>query len=156
MEGACHSMAEQLSRFDQLSDSFAATKNALIASKNPVVPTNHGDQDGQGGHGGKAGDPGQESGVDTIDRVDLPKMYRVILLNDDFTPMDFVILVLRRFFSKTEEQATQIMLDVHKKGAGVAGVFTLEIAEMKAMQVNQLSRSNQYPLKCNIEPEAHT
>lgn len=80
-------------------------------------------------------------------------MYKVILLNDDYTPMDFVVLVLRRFFSKTEEQATQIMLDVHKKGAGVAGVFSLEIAEMKVMQVNQFAQLNQYPLKSTLEEE---
>lgn len=96
----------------------------------------------------------QSSGaVETIDRLDVPKMYKVILLNDDYTPMDFVVLVLRRFFGKTEEQATQIMLDVHKKGAGIAGVFTLEMAEMKTMQVNQFARMNQHPLKCTLEAE---
>jgi ATP-dependent Clp protease adaptor protein ClpS len=91
--------------------------------------------------------------VETIDRLDIPKMYKVILLNDDFTPMDFVVLVLRRHFNKTEEQATEVMLDVHKKGAGVAGVFTLEMAEMKTMQVNQFARMNQHPLKCTLEAE---
>lgn len=106
------------------------------------------------GRSNKAGTEGEsETGVDTINQVDVPKMYKVLLLNDDFTPMDFVILVLRRFFAKTEDQATQIMLDVHKKGSGTAGVFTLEVAEMKAMQVNQLSRANQHPLKCQLEPE---
>lgn len=89
--------------------------------------------------------------VDTLQRADTPKMYRVLLLNDDYTPMDFVVLVLRRFFGKNEEQATQIMLDVHKKGAGTAGVFTLETAEMKVMQVNQFSRMNQHPLKSTLE-----
>ena len=95
---------------------------------------------------------GQAEGQ-VLDRVDVPKMYKVILLNDDFTPMDFVILVLRRFFAKTDEQATAIMLDVHKKGAGLAGVFTLEMSEMKTMQVNQFSRLNQHPLKCTLEAE---
>lgn len=94
-----------------------------------------------------------EGSLDLMDRVDTPKMYKVILLNDDFTPMDFVVLVLRRFFSKSEEQATSVMLDVHKKGAGVAGVFTLELAEMKTMQVNQFARMNQHPLKCTLEQE---
>ena len=104
-------------------------------------------------------DSGQQSGndnegaLDILERVDVPKMYKVILLNDDFTPMDFVILVLRRFFSKDEAAATQIMLDVHKKGAGVAGVFTLEMAEMKTMQVNQFARMNQHPLKGTLEVE---
>jgi len=91
--------------------------------------------------------------VETIDRLDIPKMYKVILMNDDYTPMDFVVLVLRRFFAKTEEQATAVMLDVHKKGAGIAGVFTLEMAEMKSMQVNQFARMNQHPLKCTLEVE---
>ena len=104
------------------------------------------DSDSNHGHDGSGA-------VETIDRLDLPKMYKVILLNDDFTPMDFVVLVLRRFFAKTEEQATEIMLDVHKKGAGIAGVFTLEMAEMKSMQVNQFARMNQHPLKCTLEVE---
>jgi ATP-dependent Clp protease adaptor protein ClpS len=95
----------------------------------------------------------RQSSVETIDKVETPKMYKVILLNDDYTPMDFVTLVLRRYFAKDEEQANKIMLDVHKKGAGVAGVYTLEIAEMKAMQVNQFSRQNQHPLKTTLEPE---
>lgn len=99
------------------------------------------------------GDHQGAGAVETIDRLDVPKMYKVILLNDDFTPMDFVVLVLRRYFAKTEEQATEVMLDVHKKGAGVAGVFTLELAEMKSMQVNQFARMNQHPLKCTLEAE---
>lgn len=97
----------------------------------------------------------ESSGIDTqtIDRVQKPKMYRVLLLNDDYTPMDFVVLILRRFFAKSEEEAMKIMLDVHQRGAGTAGVFTLEVAEMKTMQANQFSRMNQHPLKCIFEPE---
>ena len=94
-----------------------------------------------------------QGAVDTVERVDVPKMYKVILLNDDFTPMDFVVLVLRRYFAKSEEEATKVMLDVHQKGAGVAGVYTLEMAEMKTMQVNQFARMNQHPLKSTVEPE---
>lgn len=82
-----------------------------------------------------------------------PKMFKVLLLNDDFTPMEFVVLTLKRFFGKTEEQANEIMLSVHKKGSGLAGVFTYEVAEMKAMQANQFARSNQHPLKTVTEPE---
>ena len=98
-------------------------------------------------------DQGAESdgAVETISRLQVPKMFKVILLNDDFTPMDFVVLVLRRFFSKTEAQATEVMLQVHQKGAGLAGVFTLEMAEMKVMQVNQFARMNQHPLKAILE-----
>lgn len=94
-----------------------------------------------------------EGGVatETSSRVETPKMYAVILLNDDYTPMDFVVLVLKRFFGKTEEQAIQVMLDVHKKGSGIAGVYQLEIAEMKVMQVNQFAQLNQHPLKSSVE-----
>jgi ATP-dependent Clp protease adaptor protein ClpS len=80
-------------------------------------------------------------------------MYKVILLNDDYTPMDFVVLVLKRFFGKTEEEASKIMLDVHKKGSGIAGVYTLEVAEMKVMQANQFSQMNEHPLKSTLEEE---
>ena len=93
-------------------------------------------------------------GLQIVPKLDTPKMYKIILLNDDYTPMDFVVLVLRRFFAKTEEQATEIMLDVHKKGAGVAGIFSLEIAEMKVMQVNQFAQLNKYPLKSTLEEES--
>lgn len=95
--------------------------------------------------------PEGESGVAVLPRITTPKMYKVIILNDDYTPMDFVVHVLRRFFGKTEEQATEIMLDVHKKGAGVAGVYSLEIAEMKVMQVNHYAQMNQHPLKSTLE-----
>ncbi|MBX2987041.1 MAG: ATP-dependent Clp protease adapter ClpS [Bdellovibrionaceae bacterium] len=95
--------------------------------------------------------PDGDSSVQTLPRVETPKMYVVLLLNDDYTPMDFVILILRRFFGKSEEEAARIMLDVHKKGSGVAGVYTLEVAEMKVMQVNQFSRMNQHPLKSTLE-----
>lgn len=97
--------------------------------------------------------PDGEAGVQIVPKLDTPKMYKVILLNDDYTPMDFVVLVLRRFFTKTEEQATEVMLDVHKKGAGIAGVYSLEIAEMKVMQVNQFAQLNKYPLKSTLEEE---
>lgn len=95
--------------------------------------------------------PDDESSVQSVPRVETPKMYKVLILNDDYTPMDFVILVLRRFFAHSEENATKIMLDVHKKGSGVAGVYSLEIAEMKVMQVNQFSQMNQHPLKSTLE-----
>lgn len=96
-------------------------------------------------------DQSVDVGVDVLPVVETPRMYTVILLNDDYSPMDFVILVLRRFFGKNEEEATKIMLDVHQKGSGVAGTFTLEVAEMKVMQVNQFSQSNQHPLKCTLK-----
>ena len=84
-------------------------------------------------------------------KVKPPPMFKVVLLNDDYTPMDFVVMVLKRFFAKPEAVAIQIMLDVHKKGAGVAGVYALEVAEMKVHQANQFAQMNQYPLKCTLE-----
>jgi len=80
-----------------------------------------------------------------------PPMYKVILNNDDYTPMDFVIEVLTRFFRMDSEKATQLMLTVHYKGKAVCGVYTAEIAETKVMQVNQHARSSHHPLKCTME-----
>ena len=82
-----------------------------------------------------------------------PSMYKVLLLNDDYTPMDFVILVLKRFFRKSEEESTKIMLQVHQQGAGIAGVYPHEIAETKVYMVNEFSKSHQHPLKCVMEEE---
>lgn len=83
--------------------------------------------------------------------VELPPMYRVVLLNDDYTPMDFVIEILKIFFDMSHDRATQVMLHVHTKGKGVCGVFTFEIAETKVVQVNEFSRQNDHPLKCTME-----
>ena len=80
-------------------------------------------------------------------------MYRVLMLNDDYTPMEFVVLVLQQFFRKGREEAVQIMLNVHTRGSGVCGVFTAEIAETKVRQVLSFSRDNKHPLQCTMEPE---
>jgi ATP-dependent Clp protease adaptor protein ClpS len=80
-----------------------------------------------------------------------PPMYQVVLLNDDYTPMDFVVTVLETFFAMTRQKATQVMLHVHTRGKGVCGVFTREVAETKVTQVNEFSRSNQHPLLCTME-----
>ena len=80
-----------------------------------------------------------------------PPLYSVLLLNDDYTPMDFVVDVLLRFFPLNLENATQIMLHVHTRGRGVCGVFTREVAESKVAQVNEFSRMNQHPLLCTME-----
>ena len=80
-----------------------------------------------------------------------PPLYKVLLLNDDFTPMDFVVEVLMRFFNMSEERATQVMLHVHTRGVGVCGVYTKEIAETKVYQVNQYSREHGHPLLCTME-----
>ena len=82
-----------------------------------------------------------------------PPMYRVLLLNDDFTPMEFVTYVLERVFSRSRQDATDIMLSVHQKGVGTAGVYTYEIAETKVDQVMLLARQHEHPLQCTMERE---
>ena len=82
-----------------------------------------------------------------------PSMYKVIMLNDDYTPMEFVILVLERFFSKSHEEATNIMLHVHQKGVGICGVFTYEVAETKVGQVMDFALQEEHPLQCTLEKE---
>ncbi len=85
-----------------------------------------------------------------------PRLFRVLLLNDDYTPMDFVVMVLRRYFKQDAAQAQAIMLSVHQKGQGVAGVFTREVAESKAAQVTAFARQEEYPLELSIEPEGES
>ena len=80
-----------------------------------------------------------------------PAFYKVILLNDDFTPMDFVVHILQKFFNKNIEDATRIMMQVHQHGSGVAGIFSHEIAETKAYIANDYARKNKHPLKCTLE-----
>ncbi|OZB58959.1 MAG: ATP-dependent Clp protease adapter ClpS [Lysobacterales bacterium 14-68-21] len=80
-----------------------------------------------------------------------PPLYQVLLMNDDFTPMDFVVEVLRGFFGMDQEKAVQVMLHVHTRGRGVCGVFTREVAETKVTQVNEYSRAHQHPLLCTME-----
>lgn len=84
-------------------------------------------------------------------RLKRPPLYKVILINDDYTPMDFVVHILESFFSMDRETATRIMLEVHTKGKGVCGIYTHEIAETKVAQVNSYSRENQHPLLCTME-----
>lgn len=109
-----------------------------------------GTADGDGDRGGKA-----DVGVLTRTRVKpkKPSMYRVLLLNDDFTPMDFVIHVLERFFGKNRQEATEIMLHVHRRGVGVCGTYTLEVAETKVNLVMDYARKNEHPLQCTLEKE---
>lgn len=87
-------------------------------------------------------------------RVAPPSRYKVILLNDDFTPMEFVVEVLEKFFHMSEEQATQVMLRIHHQGKAVCGIFSRDIAETKAFQVIRYARENQHPLLCEIEKVA--
>ncbi len=105
------------------------------------------DRDGRG--------PGQGIGVitRTKPKVVKPSLYRVLLLNDDYTPMEFVIHVLERFFQKDREAATQIMLHVHQNGVGECGTYTFEVAETKVTQVMDFALKNQHPLQCVMEKQ---
>ncbi|MDH3280808.1 MAG: ATP-dependent Clp protease adapter ClpS [Gammaproteobacteria bacterium] len=86
-------------------------------------------------------------------KLERPKLYKVLLLNDDFTPMEFVVVILEQFFSKPRELAVQIMLHVHQKGIGVCGVYPRDIAETKVRQVMDFARDHEHPLQCTMEPE---
>jgi len=106
------------------------------------------DQDRDGGGG-----PNTGVVVKTKPKTKKPSMYKVIMLNDDYTPMEFVVHVLERFFSKSREEATRIMLHVHQRGVGVCGVFTYEVAETKVTHVMDFARQHQHPLQCTIEKD---
>jgi len=101
--------------------------------------------------GGKDGDDQTGVATKTQTKTKQPSMYKVLLLNDDYTPMEFVVLVLKRFFRMDMEQATRVMLHVHQKGVGICGVFSYEVAETKVNQVMDFARQNQHPLQCTLE-----
>ena len=111
--------------------------------KSSMLITNHSDEDND-----------HDSGLvvqESRPEVSEPKRYMVILVNDDFTPMEFVVEVLRLFFNLDEETATRIMLNVHTKGMGVCGIFSKDIAETKVVMVNEFARENEHPLLCTME-----
>lgn len=111
------------------------------------------------GANGTPGDPGNGPGDDmergvatkTREKTKKPDMYRVLLMNDDYTPMEFVVSVLMGIFKKTQDEATQIMLNVHQTGIGTCGVYTFEVAETKVAQVMDAAKRNQHPLQCTLE-----
>lgn len=111
-------------------------------------PPDDGNGDGASGGGNSTG-----LATRTRTRTKKPSLYKVLMLNDDYTPMEFVVMILQRFFKMDVEQATQVMLHVHQRGVGVCGVFTLEIAETKVTQVLDCARAHQHPLQCTIEAE---
>lgn len=102
---------------------------------------------------GQDGDPGTGLGVATRTRTRTkkPTPYKVLMLNDDYTPMEFVVLVLQRFFRMNMDDATRVMLHVHQRGVGICGVFSYEVAETKVSQVIDFARENQHPLQCTLE-----
>ncbi|UCE86457.1 MAG: ATP-dependent Clp protease adaptor ClpS [Deltaproteobacteria bacterium] len=106
----------------------------------------------RGGDGSDAGRRG-ETATQTRRRVARPPRFKVVLFNDDYTPMEFVVGVLERIFNKGPAEATQIMLHVHKNGTGIAGVYVLEVAETKVAAVHRLAEERGYPLRSGVEPE---
>ena len=122
-------------------------KRIMRTLRNSLLVLNQVDHDGQD-------EPGREDSISVAPEkpaLKRPARYRVVLLNDDYTPMDFVVDVLMKFFGMNEEKATQVMLLVHTQGKAVCGVYTRDIAETKAAQVNQYSSECEHPLLCEIE-----
>ena len=121
-----------------LSASGAAPVAPIVAARDPR-------------RGSDAPNPGAAVITRTRTQTKRPNMYRVLLLNDDYTPMDFVVSILQTFFNKNVEEATEIMLHVHRNGVGECGVYTYEVAETKVAQVMDHARKNQHPLQCIME-----
>jgi ATP-dependent Clp protease adaptor protein ClpS len=122
-----------------------------LGGNRPAPPRASDDHSDDANSGGTDGN----TGIATKARAKTkkPSMYKVLMLNDDYTPMEFVVLVLERFFGKQHEEAVQIMLHVHQKGVGICGVFTYEVAETKVTQVMDFARKHQHPLQCTLEKE---
>jgi len=114
----------------------------------PLAQPRAGDEDKDAGNDG-AGQVGVATKTRTKPKK--PSQYKVLMLNDDYTPMEFVVMVLKRFFGMDLEQATRVMLHVHQRGVGVCGIFTYEVAETKVHQVMDFARQNQHPLQCTLE-----
>jgi ATP-dependent Clp protease adaptor protein ClpS len=130
----------------------AGAIDGLIAGlADAMRPRLAGDDDKRRTDRGQTGGPGTAVITKTKPQTKRPNLYRVLLLNDDYTPMEFVVLVLERFFNKDREAATRIMLHVHHHGIGECGVFTYEIAETKVTQVMDFARKHQHPLQCVME-----
>lgn len=121
--------------------------SSISAGKAPRLSGDEG-QSPPGGNGFGTG-----IATKTRPKTKKPSLYKVLILNDDYTPMEFVVHVLERFFAKQREEAVQIMLHVHRRGVGVCGVYTFEVAETKVAQVIELARRHQHPLQCTMEKE---
>ncbi len=108
-----------------------------------------------GDNSGVGEEPEDEAGLLLKPRTQTkkPAMYKVLLLNDDYTPMEFVVHILERFFSKNRQESTDIMMHVHRRGVGICGIFTYEVAETKVAQVMDFARANEQPLQCTMEKE---
>ena len=127
---------------------------SMMAGPKSAGPKSAGPKLAGRGGGSKNDDDGKTDVVTkTKPKTKKPSLYKVLILNDDYTPMEFVVFVLERFFSKGREEATRIMLHVHHKGVGICGVYTYEIAETKVAQVMDMARQHGHPLQCTMEKE---
>jgi ATP-dependent Clp protease adaptor protein ClpS len=127
------------------------TWNRATFSSLPCAPRAAGDDDEDSGIGVREGQGQVGIATRTRAKPKKPSQYKVLMLNDDYTPMEFVVMCLKRFFRMDLEQATRVMLHVHQKGVGVCGVFPYEVAETKVNQVMDFARQNQHPLQCTLE-----
>ena len=116
----------------------------IFANDEPAEPPRKDDE---------PGNPGGATVLEAKPNTKKPSMYKVLLLNDDYTPMEFVVDVLERFFNMNAQSATQVMLHVHQQGVGVCGVYTFEVAETKVTQVVDYARKHQHPLQCTLEKD---
>ena len=105
------------------------------------------------GGGGTTEGPGNGVALKARPKTRKPAMYKVLMLNDDYTPMEFVVHILEKIFGKSREEAVDVMLHVHRHGVGICGIFTFEVAETKVAQVIEFSRRHQHPLQCTMEKE---
>ena len=103
--------------------------------------------------GGQSNGAGSSVVTEVKPKTQKPSLYRVLILNDDYTPMEFVVVVLQKFFGMTRERATQVMLKVHREGIGICGVYPRDVATTKVQQVAAYSRKHQHPLQCVMEPQ---
>ncbi len=122
----------------------------IMSEDDPHLPDFNG---GDGGDDGLDEDKSTGTMLKSRPKTKKPSMYKVLLLNDDYTPMEFVVHILEKFFNKNRQEATDIMLHVHRRGVGVCGIYTYEVAETKVAQVMDFSRANEQPLQCTMEKE---
>ena len=127
---------------------FPGEKRPILKEMKSEVAETMSDRDQAGGN-----DPEHGLLTKTRQETKKPSLYKVLMLNDDYTPMEFVVHILQSIFHKSQEEAMRIMLHVHHKGVGVCGVFTYEVAETKVTQVMDYARKNQHPLQCTMEKE---
>ena len=140
--------------FDLNMDRFDSDSRADFRAEVQMADVLMGDGPFAADEGGAGDDgPGTGTGVVTRTRTETqkPSLYKVLMLNDDYTPMEFVVHVLQRFFKMSIEDATRVMLHVHQRGVGVCGIFTYEVAETKVSQVMDFAKQHQHPLQCTVE-----